>query len=262
MYNLSRIFPVWYINPPTLEDLKNEVQRLLYDCVSAETILHYIRLKECPYHQEALVEITKESWHQLEREEKEPAVYHDADGNLYYSWMDIDQSMRPIIRHAHKLQIELEREAKADFIEEQVEVSSAEPCKDQPAPQAPASAHIEKADVVYCNCTFYGAAPQASVQEKVAETLADSPDLNAFPSFFRTNAQSITVIQKCFDEAIAMRTKTKCIRHLLMHSRNDGCFNFSDMTNAQRAAALNSVQDKHNFTAGDFENASQSSRKK
>ena len=83
-----------------------------------------------------------------------------------------------------------------------------------------------------------------------------------YPSFFRTDAQSITVIQKTFEEAMAMSVKTKCIRFLLKHSRRDGCFNFSDMTNEQRAAALNSVQDKHHFTAGDFENACHISRKK
>ena len=240
MYNLNHIFPVWYLNPPSLEDLKNEVQRLLYQCVSSDTVLHYIRLIKCPYHQEALVEITKESWHQLEREQKEPAVYYDMEGNPYYSWIDIDQAMRLIIRHAHELQIELERQACAESIEE-----SAAPTDEQPQAshkeKIPASAHIGKADVVYCNCTFYGAPYQTSSlpMEKSAEAPADQSDSIAYPSFFRTNAQSITVIQKCFEEAIAMRTKTKCIRHLMKHSRRDGCFDFSNMTNRERATALN-----------------------
>ena len=261
--NLGQIFPEGYPNIPTIEELETEVREMLCHCDNAQTVLHYIHLIECPYYQEAIAQQTEITWHNMERERKEPAVYCDMEGAWHYSWVDIDSAMRLIIKKAHAMQIEMEQQHETEAcVKEEVPSVEDKTPEQSGLPDTP-SVNIQHADVVYANCTIYQYGTEApkeaerpSLETKV-ETAAP-----LYPSFFRTDAQSITVIQKCFDEAIAMRTKTKCIRFLLNHSQRDGCFNFSDMTNEQRAAALNSVQDKHHFTAGDFENACQSSRKK
>jgi hypothetical protein len=168
-----------------------------------------------------------------------------------------------IIKKAHAMQIEMEQQLETEAcVKEEVPCVEDNSPAQSSLPDTP-SFKIRHADVVYANCTIYQYATEAPKEEE-RPSLATKVETAAplYPSFFRTDAQSITVIQKTFEEAMAMSVKTKCIRFQLQHSRRDGCFNFSDMTNEQRAAALNSVQDKHHFTAGDFENACYISRKK
>lgn len=212
----------------------------------------YLQQIKCPYYQEALAIQAGHTWHELEEERKEPAVYYDMEGIWHYCWIDIDSALRPIIKQAHALQVELEMQNKAH---------AAPPSQDPvepPTPSKPAASadtHIQHVEVMYSHCTFnYGTAPQAPAKEEKApsDTPAPAP---AYPSFYRTNAQSITTIEKHLQIALSFATKTKCIRYLLEHSHKDGCFNFSAMTYSERAEALNQVQDKHHFTAGDFENA-------
>jgi hypothetical protein len=261
--NLGQIFPEGYPNIPTIEELEIEVREMLCHCDNAQTVLHYIHLIECPYYQEAIAQQTEITWHNMERERKEPAVYCDMEGAWHYSWVDIDSAMHMIIKKAHAMQIEMEQQLETEAcVKEEVPCVEDNSPAQSSLPDTP-SFKIRYADVVYANCTIYQYATEAPKEEE-RPSLAKKVETAAplYPSFFRTDAQSITVIQKTFEEAMAMSVKTKCIRFLLKHSRRDGCFNFSDMTNEQRAAALNSVQDKHHFTAGDFENACHISRKK
>ena len=79
------------------------------------------------------------------------------------------------------------------------------------------------------------------------------PDVK-IPSFFRTNAQSITKIQAKWHEALGNTTKTAVIRFVKSHDYTDGYFKLAG-TYEQLAAAFNEAQDKFIFTANDFENA-------
>lgn len=248
--SLNQIFPVDYPQIPTIEDLKFEVQDMLRHCETANMILHYLQQIKCPYYQEALTIQTQQSWHEMEQSRKEPAVYIDMEGIWHYSWIDIDSALRSIIKKAHALQVNLESQIDATM--ELLSIKTPKPSELSKSTEP----HIQHVGVMYSHCTIYQyAAPSQEASHNQAEVTNASTASPVYPSFYRTNAQSITVIEKRFEEAMSFATKTKCIRFLLEHSRKDGCFNFSDMTNIERANALNKVQNKHHFTAGDFENA-------
>lgn len=85
------------------------------------------------------------------------------------------------------------------------------------------------------------------------------PDVK-IPSFFRTNAQSITKIQAKWQEALGNTTKTAVIRFVKSHDYTDGYFKLAG-TYEQLAAAFNEAQDKFIFTANDFENANKPLKK-
>ena len=251
--SLNQIFPLGYSPIPTIEDLKFEVQDLLCHCESATTILHYLQQIKCPYYQEALTIQMQKSWHEMEQEHKEPAVYLDMEGAWHYSWLDIDSALRSIIKKAHALQVNLESQIDATM--ELLSIKTPKPSEPSELSKS-TEPHIQHVDVMYNHCTIYQyAAPSQAPTHNETEQDNVSTASPVYPSFYRTNAQSITVIEKRFEEAMSFATKTKCIRYLLEHSRKDGCFNFSNMTNIERANTLNKVQNKHHFTAGDFENA-------
>ena len=99
--------------------------------------------------------------------------------------------------------------------------------------------------------------PQHAQQaEEVEEIVEDKPT----PSFFRTNAQSITKIQAKWQEALGNTTKTAVIRFVKSHDYTDGYFKLSG-TYKQLAAAFNEAQNKFTFTANDFENANKPLKK-
>ncbi len=251
--SLNQIFPVDYPQIPTIEDLKFEVQDMLRHCETANMILHYLQQIKCPYYQEALTIQTQQSWHEMEQSRKEPAVYIDMEGIWHYSWIDIDSALRSIIKKAHALQVNLESQIDATM--ELLSIKTPKPPEPSELSKS-TEPHIQHVGVMYSHCTIYQyAAPSQAATHNETEQDNVSTASPVYPSFYRTNAQSITVIEKRFEEAMSFATKTKCIRFLLEHSRKDGCFNFSDMTNIERANALNKVQNKHHFTAGDFENA-------
>lgn len=92
--------------------------------------------------------------------------------------------------------------------------------------------------------------------EEVEEIVEDKPT----PSFFRTNAQSITKIQAKWQEALGNTTKTAVIRFVKSHDHSTGYFKLSG-TYEQLAAAFNEAQNKFTFTASDFENANKPLKK-
>lgn len=99
--------------------------------------------------------------------------------------------------------------------------------------------------------------PQHAQQaEEVEEIVEDKPT----PSFFRTNAQSITKIQAKWQEALGNTTKTAVIRFVKSHDHSTGYFKLSG-TYEQLAAAFNEAQNKFTFTASDFENANKPLKK-
>ena len=99
--------------------------------------------------------------------------------------------------------------------------------------------------------------PQHAQQaEEVEEIVEDKPT----PSFFRTNAQSITKIQAKWQEALGMTTKTAVIRFVKSHDHSTGYFKLSG-TYEQLSVAFNEAQDKFTFTANDFENANKPLKK-
>ena len=100
------------------------------------------------------------------------------------------------------------------------------------------------------------ATQHAQQAEEVEEIVEDKPT----PSFFRTNAQSITKIQAKWQEALGNTTKTAVIRFVKSHDYTDGYFKLSG-TYEQLAAAFNEAQNKFTFTASDFENANKPLKK-
>lgn len=113
----------------------------------------------------------------------------------------------------------------------------------------------------YEHCTVYNGVPQTQPQSqtKDIEEAEIVPDVK-IPSFFRTNAQSITKIQAKWQEALGNTTKTAVIRFVKSHDYTDGYFKLSG-TYEQLAAAFNEAQDKFIFTANDFENANKPLKK-
>lgn len=100
------------------------------------------------------------------------------------------------------------------------------------------------------------ATQHAQHAEEVEEIVEDKPT----PSFFRTNAQSITKIQAKWKEALGNTTKTAVIRFVKSYDYTDGYFKLSG-TYEQQAEAFNEAQDKFVFTANDFENANKPLKK-
>ena len=100
------------------------------------------------------------------------------------------------------------------------------------------------------------ATQHAQQAEEVEEIVEDKPT----PSFFRTNAQSITKIQAKWQEALGNTTKTAVIRFVKSHDHSTGYFKLSG-TYEQLAAAFNEAQNKFIFTANDFENANKPLKK-
>ena len=96
-------------------------------------------------------------------------------------------------------------------------------------------------------------------QTKDIEEAEIVPDVK-IPSFFRTNAQSITKIQAKWQEALGNTTKTAVIRFVKSHDHSTGYFKLSG-TYEQLAAAFNEAQNKFTFTANDFENANKPLKK-
>ena len=100
------------------------------------------------------------------------------------------------------------------------------------------------------------ATQHAQHAEEVEEIVEDKPT----PSFFRTNAQSITKIQAKWQEALGNTTKTAVIRFVKSHDHSTGYFKLAG-TYEQLAEAFNEAQDKFIFTANDFENANKPLKK-
>ena len=86
------------------------------------------------------------------------------------------------------------------------------------------------------------------------------PDVK-IPSFFRTNAQSITKIEQKWQEALGNTTKTGVIRFVKSHDSSTGYFKLAGYTNEQLAEEFNKAQTKYKFTENDFENANKPLKK-
>lgn len=100
--------------------------------------------------------------------------------------------------------------------------------------------------------------PQHAQQaEEVEEIVEDKPT----PSFFRTNAQSITKIEQKWQEALGNTTKTGVIRFVKSHDSSTGYFKLAGYTNEQLAEEFNKAQTKYKFTENDFENANKPLKK-
>ena len=100
------------------------------------------------------------------------------------------------------------------------------------------------------------ATQHAQQAEEIEDVVEDKPT----PSFFRTNAQSITKIQAKWQEALGNTTKTAVIRFVKSYDYTDGYFKLAG-TYEQQAEAFNEAQDKFVFTANDFENANKPLKK-
>jgi hypothetical protein len=100
------------------------------------------------------------------------------------------------------------------------------------------------------------ATQHAQHAEEVEEIVEDKTT----PSFFRTNAQSITKIEQKWQEALGNTTKTGVIRFVKSYDYTDGYFKLAG-TYEQLAEAFNEAQDKFVFTANDFENANKPLKK-
>ena len=108
-------------------------------------------------------------------------------------------------------------------------------------------------------CTIINQPSQPSPKPQHIEEAEIVPDVK-IPSFFRTNAQSITKIQAKWQEALGNTTKTAVIRFVKSHDHSTGYFKLSG-TYEQLAAAFNEAQNKFIFTANDFENANKPLKK-
>ena len=101
------------------------------------------------------------------------------------------------------------------------------------------------------------ATQHAQHAEEVEEIVEDKP----IPSFFRTNAQSITKIEQKWQEALGKTTKTGVIRFVKSHDSSTGYFKLAGYTNEQLAEEFNKAQTKYKFTENDFENANKPLKK-
>lgn len=101
------------------------------------------------------------------------------------------------------------------------------------------------------------ATQHAQQAEEVEEIVEDKPT----PSFFRTNAQSITKIEQKWQEALGNTTKTAVIRFVKSHDHSTGYFKLAGYTNEQLAEEFNKAQTKYKFTENDFENANKPLKK-
>lgn len=101
------------------------------------------------------------------------------------------------------------------------------------------------------------ATQHAQQAEEVEEIVEDKPT----PSFFRTNAQSITKIEQKWKEALGNTTKTAVIRFVKSHDHSTGYFKLAGYTNEQLAEEFNKAQTKYKFTENDFENANKPLKK-
>lgn len=119
--------------------------------------------------------------------------------------------------------------------------------------------HIENMTIGSDGQVHVASSSQPSPQPQHIEEAEIVPDVK-IPSFFRTNAQSITKIQAKWQEALGNTTKTAVIRFVKSHDYTDGYFKLAG-TYEQLAAAFNEAQDKFIFTANDFENANKPLKK-
>lgn len=119
--------------------------------------------------------------------------------------------------------------------------------------------HIENMTIGSDGQIHVASSSQPSPQPQHIEEAEIVPDVK-IPSFFRTNAQSITKIQAKWQEALGNTTKTAVIRFVKSHDYTDGYFKLAG-TYEQLAAAFNEAQDKFIFTANDFENANKPLKK-
>lgn len=119
--------------------------------------------------------------------------------------------------------------------------------------------HIENMTIGSEGQIHVASSSQPSPQPQHIEDAEIVPDVK-IPSFFRTNAQSITKIQAKWQEALGNTTKTAVIRFVKSHDYTDGYFKLAG-TYEQLAAAFNEAQDKFIFTANDFENANKPLKK-
>lgn len=103
-------------------------------------------------------------------------------------------------------------------------------------------------------------ASQPAPQPQNIEEAEIVPDVK-IPSFFRTNAQSITKIEQKWQEALGNTTKTGVIRFVKSHDSSTGYFKLAGYTNEQLAEEFNKAQTKYKFTANDFENANKPLKK-
>ena len=119
--------------------------------------------------------------------------------------------------------------------------------------------HIEHMTIGSDGQIHVASSSQATPQPKDIEEAEVVPDVKT-PSFFRTNAQSITKIQAKWQEALGNTTKTAVIRFVKSHDHSTGYFKLSG-TYEQLSVAFNEAQDKFTFTANDFENANKPLKK-
>ena len=119
--------------------------------------------------------------------------------------------------------------------------------------------HIEHMTIGSDGQIHVASSSQPTPQPKDIEEAEVVPDVKT-PSFFRTNAQSITKIQAKWQEALGNTTKTAVIRFVKSHDHSTGYFKLSG-TYEQLAEAFNEAQDKFVFTSSDFENANKPLKK-
>ena len=262
MTNLSHIFPSDYLNPPTEEDLQFEVQEMLCRYQTSPDIMRVLRSVACPYYREALTLSFMLNWHRLEQLLDERTGYFDSDGAWMYSWMDIDCSMRLVIKEAHREQVA-------------IETNKTEPVAKQPMNNKPIITKTTTTTTMNIIINgpingfvagnvenFYNTQPatQPTSVKQPAQTADEVQDVQAIPAFFRTDSQSITKIEAKWQEALQLPTKTKVIRFVDEHARANGYFRWGNLSNQQRAEEFNKAQNKFVFAVSDFENANRSTK--
>ena len=111
MTNLSHIFPSGYLNIPTEEDLRFEVQDMLRYACTDKQIMDQLRSIRCPYLRKAMALCLSGYWHELVQLRDDRTGYYDGDGDWRIAWIYFDSDMRQIIKHANCEQVELEMNA-------------------------------------------------------------------------------------------------------------------------------------------------------
>lgn len=257
MCSISHIFPPDYPHPHTEEELRFEVQDILRHADSPMYIIQCISKIACPYYRKAMATLVPLYWHDMEQQGREPAVFLDGEGDWRITWINIDCDMRSIVKKANAEQLQLEQP------------NPSTPYTLHPTSPTPYTLHTTPKNNTtmplfinrhegtinhneYHNCTINYAVEPTTNQAATEEPAEQAP---AIPSFFRTDCHAITAIEKLWNEALQLPTKTKVIRFLQQYDHTDGYFRLNHLSYPQRAQLLNEAQDKFLFRAKDFENA-------
>lgn len=148
----SAVFPDGYPDPPSDQELQEEVERIIQQSENIPyTLLCWLRKTECPYLREAYARALRDIWTDMEDTLHESAGYV-CDGCWRPYWPDYKTAIRKIIRQAQTEQLQLEKEKTNQEPEEPVvKISKPATVKKQEFTKIELHVHLYNADKLTIN---------------------------------------------------------------------------------------------------------------